>query len=193
MLTVGIVLLSVLFFAFIPVRIKVEVFFDILDNGKFILYVTLPFKNKKIILKGGLKEGEFVVFLFGRNPLKGDKKTRKARRTDRNIGKRINKNKKNQKKIDIIRLIRSLDLKDFRFDVLLGDADFTALYFANMLIMNIISGYKRALCARFNISDLFFNIVTADGACGKARINTYFDMFIFKLMRLYFRLYKRSE
>jgi hypothetical protein len=169
-------LFSIVILIFIPLRLKIEVFFDILD-GRFIFTVGLPLKIKKVILRGAYGEDGFAVFLFNKKRIKADGKKPK--------GKKKRGNRRRVKRINIPLAVRRLKLKNLYLDVLFGGEDFTASLFTGMFVSNLINCYGRAVESAFEIDGFFAKVITAEKTCLKIRINAYFDLFIYKILRIF--------
>ncbi|MDR3263662.1 MAG: hypothetical protein LBT30_05060 [Clostridiales bacterium] len=159
---------------------KINCFLDVL-SGKFLLYFSLPFRIKKTVLRGMYKDGEFTVFLFNKDiKLKNKRGGKSVEDTHGSADE-----KKSVKKIDIIKIIRRLKFKNLYFDVLAGGGDYTEFLFINMFFANMIESFSKVIEEQFNIDDFDVNIFTSDKTCLKTAVNAYFDIFVYKIIRIF--------
>ncbi|MDR2090619.1 MAG: hypothetical protein LBP62_03090 [Clostridiales bacterium] len=119
---------------------------------------------------------------YSKNEAKGKKQKESNHKEETRRGKK----KKISGKMNIPKTIRRLDLKNLYLYVLAGGGDFTADLFIGMLASNFMSYYGRAVESAFNIDGFFANVVTCEKTCCKICVNTYFDLFLYKVFRIFF-------
>ncbi|MDR3293141.1 MAG: hypothetical protein LBT20_03450 [Clostridiales bacterium] len=183
MIAVFIVFFALVFLVFFTVRVRVDCYIDVL-NGRFLVSAALPFRIKRILLKGRLDDGEFVVFLFNKEIKPKEKRVRKRDEISQTEIKKV------VKRIDILGMIRRFGLENLSIDALNGGDDFTVFLFLNTFISNLLAGYLPVLEHVLNIDASSYHIATYHKAACKIRIRLSFLLNLFKVIRIIIRLKK---
>jgi hypothetical protein len=162
---------------FVPVKIRLYAFFDAL-GGKLVLLAALPFGVKKTVVRGVIDDGELKLSFLNGMVLPVKKKV---------IVKNKEGKRRVRKKTDVptlMTLIRRLGIKNLRVGISSGGDDYTKELFLNALINNFAVGFSDVIKRIFNIEAFSFNILTVDKPSLKGGISLYFDMYVFKLLKM---------
>jgi hypothetical protein len=95
------------------------------------------------------------------------------------------KNRKRVKRIDLPSAVRRLKLQNLYLYILIGGEDFAANLFISTFISNLINCYGRVFESALGIDGFFAEVIPAAKQCFKIRVNAYFDLFIYKILRIF--------